>query len=102
MLPKFVLEEYVSNCSKIELTTLPKIYKSWRHDKRCTAIFFDKTLVMAVYVPDSDKDLEQYEHIIFVLKILREGQRGGPKFFKISGDVYVEFDGVYTVMIWKN
>ena len=82
MSPTFVLEEYVSNGSKIELTTLPKIYRSWRHDKRCTAILFDKTLVMAVYVPDSDKDLEQYEgHISFVLRILREGQRGGPKFF---------------------
>ena len=59
--------------SKTGLTTvlvsknLPPIQRSWRHEARCTAMLFDKTIVMAVYDSDSDKDWEQYEACVCVL-----------------------------------
>ena len=56
-----------------------------------------KTMVMAVYALDSDKDLEQYEACIStVLNVLREGRRGGAKKFYISGDLNVELGMMCT------
>ena len=58
------------------------IKRSWRHEERCTAILFDKTTVVAVFAPDSDKDLEQHEACLSsVLNFLREERRGGAKDF---------------------
>ena len=74
----------------VEISVL-KIKRSWRHEERCTSIFFGKTVVMAVYARDSDKDLEQYEACVScVLRVLREGRRRGAKQFYISGDLNVE------------
>ena len=48
-------------------------------------------MVMAVYAPDSKKSLEMYEECVSsVVKVLREGRRGGSKDFYITGDFNVE------------
>ena len=40
-------------------------------------------MVMAVYAPDSSKSLEMYEDCISsVVKVLREGRRGGARDFR--------------------
>ena len=47
--------------------------------------------MMAVYAPDSKKSLEMYEECIScVVKILREGRKGGARDFHITGDFNVE------------
>ena len=67
-----MLDDHVCFGSATGLTTLlvstnlPRITRSWRNDERCTAVLFDKTMVMAVYAPDSDKNLEQYEALCLV------------------------------------
>ena len=69
------------------------IKRSWRHEKRCTAILFGSTLVMAVYAPDSSKDMELYEtRVSSVLWVLREGA----KRFYITGDLNVELGMICT------
>ena len=74
-----------------------KIKRSWRHEERCTVDLIDDTLVMTVYAPDAGKDLEQYEACISsVLKVLREGRRGGAKKFFIAGDLNVELGMMCT------
>ena len=62
------------------------IKRSWRHEERCTAVPCGSTLVMAVYAPDSSKDMELYETCVSsVLRVLCEGRRGGGHFFDITG-----------------
>ena len=46
---------------------------------------------MAVYAPDSKKSLEMYEECVSsVVKVLREGRKGGARDFYITGDFNVE------------
>ena len=46
---------------------------------------------MAVYAPVSSKDMDLYEACVSsVLRVLREGRRGGAKKFYITGDVNEE------------
>ena len=48
-------------------------------------------MVMAVYAPDSKKSLEMFEECISsVVKVLREGRKGGARDFNITGDFNVE------------
>ena len=62
-----------------------------------SAILFGTTLVMAVYAADSSKSLEMYETCISsVVKVLREGRRGGAKDFYITGDLNVELGMMRT------
>ena len=52
---------------------------------------------MAVYAPDSIEDMELYEACVSsVLRVLREGRRGGAKKFYITGD-NVELEMICTV-----
>ena len=47
--------------------------------------------MVAAHAPDSSKDMEMYEAFISsVLKVLREGRRGGAREFYITGDLNVE------------
>ena len=67
--------------------------KSWKSEEkeRCTAILFGTTLVMAVCAPDSRKSLEMYEKCISsVVKVLREGRKGGARDFYMTSDFNVE------------
>ena len=67
------------------------IKRSWETEERCTAILFRTTMVMSVYAPDSRKSLEMYEECIAsVVKVLREGRKGGVRNFYIPGDINVE------------
>ena len=60
---------------------------------------FDKTMVMAVYAPHSDNDLEQYEACVSgVPCVLREARKAGAKKFYISGDLNVELGMMCTDM----
>ena len=62
-----------------------------------SAILFGTTLVMAVYAADSSKSLEMYETCISnVVKVLREGRRGGAKDFYITSDLNVELGMMRT------
>ena len=48
-------------------------------------------MVVAVYAPDSKKSLEMYEECISsVVKVLREGRKGGARDFYITRDFNVE------------
>ena len=48
-------------------------------------------MVMAVRAPDSKKSLEMYaECVSSVVKVLREGRKGGARDFYITGDFNVE------------
>ena len=72
------------------------IKRSWRLEERCIAVLFEATLAMAVYAPDSSKDMELYEAFISsVFEVLSAGRRGGVGEFYISGDVNVELDELY-------
>ena len=65
--------------------------RSWESEERCTATLFGTTMVMTVYAPDSKKSLEIYEECVSsVVKVLREGRRGGAKDFYITVDFNVE------------
>ena len=47
--------------------------------------------MVADYAPDSSKDMEMYEtFLVNVLKVLREGRRGGTRDLYITGDLNVE------------
>ena len=49
-------------------------------NERCTAILFGTTQVMAVYAPDSSKDMDLYEAFVSsVLRVFRGKRRGGAK-----------------------
>ena len=74
------------------------IERSWRHEERCTAILFGSTLVMAVYAPDSSKDVELYEACVsnVLRRVLREGRRGGAEQFYITGDPNGELEMICT------
>ena len=78
--PNLTLPGYVCYGGKSGFETLLvskqffTIKRSWRHEERFTAILFGSTLVMAVYAPDSSKDVELYEACVSsALRILREG-----------------------------
>ena len=48
-------------------------------------------MVMSVYAPDSKKSLKMYEECIAsVVKVLREGRKGGARNVYIAGDINVE------------
>ena len=86
---------------EVHNTTLVKqfctIKISWKFEERCTAILFGTTLVMAVHAPDSSKSLEMYEACISsVVKVLREGQRGGAKDFYSTEDLNVDLGMMCT------
>ena len=67
------------------------IRRSWKFQERCTASLFGTTVVMAVHAPDSSNSLAMYETCISsVVKVLREGRRGGEKDFYITGGLNVE------------
>ena len=67
------------------------IKRSWETEERRTAILFGTTMVMAVYAPDTEKSLEMYEECISsVVKVLREGRKGGARDFYITVDFNVE------------
>ena len=52
---------------------------------------------MAVYAPDSSKSTEMHDAFFSsVLKVLREGRRGGAKDFYITGDLNVELGMMCT------
>ena len=60
-------------------------------EETCTAILFRTTVAMAVYAPDSGESLEMYGACISsVIKVLREGRRGGAKDFYMTCDLNVE------------
>ena len=95
--PNLELSGYVCYGSKSGFATLlvPKLFctnkRSWKFEERCAPILFGTTMVMAVFAPDSSKSLETYEAFISsVVKVLREGRRGGAKNFYITGDLNVE------------
>ena len=72
------------------------IKRSLDFEERCTAILLGTTLVMAAYAPASGKSTELYEAFISsVLKVLREGPRGGARDFYITGDLNVELGMMY-------
>ena len=53
--------------------------------------------MVVFYAPDSCKSMEVYEAFISsVLKVLREGRRGGAKYFYITGDLNVELGMMCT------
>ena len=59
-------------------------------EERCTAVLFGTTLVVAAYAPDSSKGMEMYKAFISsVLRVRREGRRGGARDFHITGDLNV-------------
>ena len=69
-------------------TVLNKIKRKWKSEERCTAILFGTTVVMAVYAPVSKKSLGVYEECnASVVKVLREGPRGGAWNVHITVDV---------------
>ena len=54
-------------------------------------------MVMAVYAPDSGKSLVMYEACISsVVRVLREGRRGGAKDFYMTGDLTLELGMMCT------
>ena len=64
--------------------------RSWRFEERCTAVLFGTTLVVAAYAPDSTKGMEMHKAFISsVLRVRREGRRGGARDFYITGDINV-------------
>ena len=73
------------------------IERSWRFEERCTAVFFETTLIMAVCAPDCGKDLGMHEAFISsVSVVLREGRRGSARDFYIFGDLIVELGFMCT------
>ena len=65
-------------------------------EERCTAILFGTTMVMAVYAPDAKKSQEMYEECVSsVVKVLREGRKGGARDFFSTCDFNVELGVMY-------
>ena len=66
-------------------------------ERACRGILFGTALVLAVYAPDSSEDMEMYEAFISsVLRVLREGRRGGATEFYMTGDLNVELGKMCT------
>ena len=54
-------------------------------------MFLGMTLIMAVYVPDSDNSLKNYEEFMETVKqILRGGRRCDARRFFVAGDLNIE------------